>query len=223
MHQLFKDFFYDKLMSIDPTDIGSHIDEAFGFTEEDYITLVKNKLSLQSWRIQSGNYVEASMNSLFSYLGINLIEDEIVVVGKYKSGKRKGQDKIKVIKKNLVKVNGKNRQVDHHIRIKRKDGVWNLYLESKCSVEFDTEKKIKSNDKISEVMFALGADEGAYFIPVLKTIPKEISSKYPNVKIYGLQDILDMIEDCPITCDEIFDGYKEFKNEWFAKLKSKNV
>lgn len=210
-------------MCIAPKEIASYIDDAFGFTKEDYKTLVEYDYSPQSWKIQAGTYLEKGMNSLFSYLGINLIEDEIVVVGKYKSGKRKGQDKIKVIKKNLVKVNGKNRQVDHHIRIKRKDGVWHLYLESKCNVEFDTEKKIKSNDKISEVMSALGADEGAYFIPVLKTIPKEISSKYPNVKIYGLQDILHMIEDCPITCDDIFDGYKEFKNEWFAKLKSKNV
>ena len=223
MHQLFKDLFYDKLMSIDPTDIGSYIDYAFGFTEEDYITLVNHKLSLQSWRIQAGNFVEAGMNSLFSYLGINLIEDEIIIVGKYKRGEKKGQDKIKVLKKNLVKVGGKNRQVDHHIRIKRKDGVWNLYLESKCNVEFDTEKKGQSNDKILDVMQALGADEGAYFIPVLRTIPKEISNKYPNVKIYGVQDILDMVDDCPISCDDIFDGYKQVKNDWFAKLKSNNT
>lgn len=223
MHQLFKDLFYDKFMSIDPTDVESYIDDAFGFTEEDYNTLVDHELSLQSWRIQAGNFAESAMNSLFSYLGINLIEDEIVVVGKYKSGKRKGQDKIKRIKKNLVKVNGKNRQVDHYIRIKRKDGIHHLYLECKCNLEFDTEKKGQSNDKIAAVMQALGADEGAYFIPMLRTIPKEISNKYPNVKIYGLQDILDMIEDCPITCDDIFNGYKEVKNDWFAKLKSNNT
>ena len=43
-----------------------------------------------------------------------------------------------------IKVNGKNRQVDHFFTVGRR----NIYLESKCNLTFDTEKKPESNEKI---------------------------------------------------------------------------
>lgn len=210
-------------MSVSPSETGSYVESAFGITEEDKILLIEHGFSIQSWCIQMGNQVEICNNALFSYLKSNLIEDEHVVVGKYKSGPKKGQNKIKTIKKNIVTVNGKNRQVDHFIRIKRKDGIHKLYLESKCNLTFDTEKKGESNKKVLDVMKALGADEGGYFIPVLKTIPQELRDKYPDLNLYGIQDILDMFPNCGITSDEILEGFKQVKNDWFAKLRSKEV
>lgn len=210
-------------MEINPSGTESYVIDAFDITEEDKILLNEHGLSVQSWCIQAGNQLEKGNNALFSHLNANLIEDKIEVVGRYMKGPKKGLPRINVIKQNIVVVNGKNRQVDHFIRIKRKDGVHKLYLESKCNLTFDTEKKGESNKKVAEVMKALGADGGGYFIPVLRTIPKELRDKYPDKTLYGVQDILDMFPDCGITCDEIFAGYRKMKNDWFAKLRSKEV
>ena len=58
---------------------------------------------------------------------------------------------------NLIEVNGKMRQIDHNF-VSEVDGV-NYYLESKCNLNFDSEKVKASNKKINEVKNALGADE----------------------------------------------------------------
>jgi hypothetical protein len=222
-YEVLKNLATGVLDDLNPGKIESYIDEAYGLTQENYILLVKKNLSLQSLRIQLGNQTEILVNKIVSHLGINLIEDEVIVVGKYKKGEKKGQDKVKVVKTNKVKVGNKNRQVDHYIRIKRKDGVWKLYLESKCNVVFDTEKKGESNAKVLAVAKALGADEGVYFIPVLKTIPPELAAQYPDIKILGLQDLFDLIPDCPFTADMVFELYKEFAKEFFAKLEKDEV
>ena len=222
-YEVLKNLAEGVLDNLDPGPIDSDLDKAFGLTKENYILLIEKNISLQSLRIQLGNQVEIFKNKIFSHLGINLIEDEVIVVGKYKTGKKKGQDKIKVVKKNKVKVGKKNRQVDHYIRIKRKNGVWYLYLESKCSVKFDTEKKGESNDKVLAVAKALGADEGVYFIPVLKTIPPELAAQYPDIKLLGVQDLFDLIPDCPFTADEVFDVYKLYAKKYFAKLEKDEV
>lgn len=214
---------FDVLVDVKPSKIESYIDEAFGLEEQDYIDLIKYGYSLQSWRIQMGNQLEIFMNKVFSYLNVNEIEDEVLLVGKYKRGPKKGQDKIKVVKRNKVKVGKEWRQVDHYIRIKRKDGVWFLYLESKCNLKFDTEKKGESNDKVLEVMKSLGANEGVYYVPVLKRIPNEITEQYSDVKILGIQDVLDLIPDCPFTADMFFELYSQVKTAWFAKLRAGEV
>ena len=41
-------------------------------------------------------------------------------------------------------------------------------MESKCNLNFDTEKVVASNKKVGEVMEALGANKGD-FVPVLPT------------------------------------------------------
>ena len=226
MNNAFQQYFYDDLMNINPSAIESDVDIAFGFTKEDYNVLIDHGLSLQSFRIQAGNSLEKCWNSVASSQGINLIEDEYIVIGKYKSGPRKGQDKIEVVKKNKVKVGKKNRQVDHYFLIKdKKDGVWKIrkvYFEAKCSMEFDTEKFPASNEKVKQVTKALGADEGAYFNPVLATIPDDLQSKSSDIKIYGVKEMLDMLPNPPFTADEYFDGLKKFKIDWINKLKNKN-
>ena len=50
---------------------------------------------------------------------------------------------------NLIEVNGKMRQIDHNF-VSEVDGV-NYYLESKCNLNFDSEKVKASNKKINEV------------------------------------------------------------------------
>lgn len=220
---ILRDLTFKTIVDIAPSKVESYVDIAAGLTEQDYIDLIKNDYSLQSWRIQFGNQIEIANNKVFSYLNINEIADEVIVVGKYTKGPKKGQDKIKTIKKNKVKVGNEWRQVDHYIRIKRDNGVWFLYLESKCNLQFDTEKKGESNDKVLAVMKALGANEGVYFIPVLKTIPPELAAQYPDIKILGLQDVFDLIPDCPFTADMMFEIYKEAKDAWFANLRAGKV
>ena len=226
MNTAFKKHFYPELMGINPSSIKSDVDTAFGFTIEDYIILIKSGLSLQSFRIQAGNKLETGWNSVVSDQGINFIEDEVVIVGKYKSGPKKGQDKIDIVKTNKVKVGKKYRQVDHYFGVRKKvDGVWKvyrMYFESKCNLEFDSEKFPASNAKVKQVAEALGADESAYFIPVLATIPDDLQAHSPDIKIYGVKDMIDTFTNPPFTVEEYFDGLKQIKIDWINQLVNKN-
>jgi hypothetical protein len=55
---------------------------------------------------------------------------------------------------NIVEVNGKNRQIDHLFRAD-----FTYYLESKCCLNFDSEKVKASNRKIQEIKETVNADE----------------------------------------------------------------
>lgn len=233
MNSIFKDCFRNAIKGVDPVETESFVDAALGLTREDYITLIDCNCSLQSFRIAIGNRLEIAWNSVASVQKINLIEDEVISQGFYKKGGKgfkKGDPKPnKVIKKNKVKVGKDNRQVDHFFGIKKNtddvwklkntDGVWKLYLESKCCLVFDTEKILASNEKVFQVKEALGADEGAYFVPVLDTIPAEVYSKYPSMKIYGVCDILNMMGN-PFTSEEYFAYLKELKDEVIQDIKN---
>ena len=96
---------------------------------------------------------------------------------------------------NLVDVEGKTRQIDHNF-VSEVDGV-NYYLESKCNLNFDSEKVKASNKKINEVKNALGADEGAYFVPVVRDIPQKELTKYNNkgLNVYGVNWLLNQINE----------------------------
>ena len=104
---------------------------------------------------------------------------------------------------NLIEVNGKTRQIDHNFE-SEVDGV-NYYLESKCNLNFDSEKVKASNKKINEVKSALGADEGAYFVPVVRDIPQKELTKYNNkgLNVYGVNWLLNQI-NAPFTENEYF-------------------
>ncbi len=108
-----------------------------------------------------------------------------------------------------IKVNGKNRQVDHFFTVGRR----NIYLESKCNLTFDTEKKPESNEKIEQVRCALsevfGKTDAGYYVPVLSDIPEELQNQYRSagVPVYGVSDMFDWLDNqVPFTIEEYF-GY----------------
>ena len=62
-----------------------------------------------------------------------------------------------------------------------------------------------SNKKINEVKNALGADEGAYFVPVVRDIPQKELTKYNNkgLNVYGVNWLLNQI-NAPFTENDYF-------------------
>ena len=106
---------------------------------------------------------------------------------------------------NIVEVNGKNRQIDHLFRADR-----TYYLESKCCLNFDSEKVKASNRKIQEIKETVNADEAGYFIPVVSTIAQKYLTKYnkQGLHVYGVKWLLSKI-DAPFTEEEFFTYMKE--------------
>lgn len=214
-----------RLKGVRPDKIDSYIDKAFGLIRDDYVVLCDK--SIQSFRIKLGTETENIWNDIFSELRINLIEDTVEPQGFYKrngEGFKKGDPKPNKVKKNnLVRVGSKNRQIDHYIRFVKDPttGMWKLYLESKCNLNFDTEKTVASNEKVDQVCDALDANEGAYFVPVLDTIPQDVIAKYPNSTIYGVRDILNMIGN-PFTPEEYFAVLRSIKEELIQDIKDGN-
>ena len=109
---------------------------------------------------------------------------------------------------NMVDINGKDRQIDHNC--KRYLDALNYYLESKCNLNFDSEKIKASNQKINEVKNALNADVGAYFVPVVSEIPQKDLTKYNNkgVQVYGVKLFLSQL-DAQFTEEEYFTFLRE--------------
>jgi hypothetical protein len=148
-----------------------------------------HKVSQSSVLIQMGNKLEAFWNQVFTDTRgcNNLIEDS---------------DKIKV--------NGKNRQLDHVIEVA--DQIF--YMESKCNLNFDTEKKPASNAKVEAVCAALSDTYGqqvtaGYFVPCIRTIPADVKKKYPNFNIYGVEWVMDKINCDLFTVDEFFTFFEQ--------------
>lgn len=110
-------------------------------------------------------------------------------------------------KNNLVKVNNKNRQIDHNFRSSI-DGV-NYYLESKCNLNFDSEKSKASNSKIREVQEALDADVGAYFVPVISEVDTKTLAKYRSkgIEVYGVKWLMSKI-DTTFSEEEYFSFFR---------------
>ena len=185
------------LKDVRPDEIDSHIDKAFDFTRYDYEVLCDK--SIQSFRIKLGTHLEDFWNDIFTRLGINLIEDTVEPQGFYKrngKGFKKGDPKPNKVKKNnLVKVGGKNRQIDHYIQFVKDPttGMWKLYLESKCNLN----------------------------VPVLDIIPQDVIAKYPNSTIYGVRDILNMIGN-PFTPEKYFSVLRSIKEELIQDIKDGN-
>ena len=172
---------------------------------------MEDKLSQQSILIAVGERLEVFWNKVISdFAEKNLIEDEFLDQGVYKrngKGFKKGDPRPKKkVKRNKVKVGNKNRQIDHFFRVIGKS----FYMESKCNLNFDTEKIIASNEKVREVSTVLGADKGVYFVPVLDTIPQEIIELYAKegIEIWGVSDLLSLI-DAPFTTQDFFKSMRE--------------
>lgn len=108
---------------------------------------------------------------------------------------------------NLIDVNGRTRQIDHLFRI---DQIVR-YLESKCNLNFDSEKVRASNDKIKDISSVLGENvKAGYFVPVVPEITKSEKTKYNNkgMEVYGVNWMIDTI-NAPFTSEEYFTFLRE--------------
>tara|TARA_B100001093_G_scaffold248679_1_gene238096 strand:+ start:7190 stop:7753 length:564 start_codon:yes stop_codon:yes gene_type:complete len=144
------------------------------------------RISSQSFLISVGNQLENFWNKVISdsERNNNLIEED-----------------------NMVDVEGKLRQVDHFFDI---DGEIKQYLESKCNLNFDSEKIKESNRKVGQVKDALGADHGAYFVPIVRDIDQKDLTKYNNkgLDVYGVRWLLSKV-DAQFTEDDYFNYLKD--------------
>ena len=143
--------------------------------------------SSQSLVIQFGNKIEDFWNRVLSHCSRteNLIEDN-----------------------DRVDVNGKSRQIDHFFETM--NGV-KIYLESKCNLDFDSEKSKASNAKVHELAEILEANLSGYFCPVAKDIDNSVNVKYRNkgLKVYSVNDMMEILGDeCPFTVEEYFSCLK---------------
>lgn len=144
-----------------------------------------DRVSPQSILIAFGERIEQFWNTVISdsLVAQNLIEES-----------------------NLIDVNGRTRQIDHLFRI---DATW--YLESKCNLNFDSEKVRASNDKIKDITSVLGMNVNAgYFVPVVPEISKSERTKYNNkgVEVYGVNWMIETIQ-APFTSEEYFTFLRE--------------
>ena len=161
---------------------------------------LSSRPSTQSISIQMGGLLEKFWNQVFSDMNSNMIEDS-----------------------DRIKVNGRERQVDHFISIPNHELIKYYYLESKCNVNFDTEKVRASNQKIHDVAAALAEGlvgqnallksnvERGYFVPVKRDIPIEVSREFTKegVHIFGVSDIFRWFDnELPFTIDEYFEFFK---------------
>ena len=113
-----------------------------------------------------------------------------------------------------VCVDTKNRQVDHFFSINDHELNKFIYLESKTNLNFDTEKRPESNDKIKAVgnqleeNFKSGVQCG-YYVPVKREIPLEVKQHYlkAGVPVYGVEDMFRWLNDVPFTIDEYFEFF----------------
>jgi len=140
-----------------------------------------DRVSSQSILIAFGERIEQFWNTVISdsLVAQNLIEES-----------------------NLIDVNGRTRQIDHLMRIV--DQIF--YLESKCNLNFDSEKVRASNDKINDITSTLGVNvRSGYFVPVVPEINKSDKSKYNNkgVEVYGVNWMIETIQ-APFTSEEYF-------------------
>jgi len=145
-----------------------------------------DKNSQSSVLIQMGYKLEDFWNKVISDCATNLIENN-----------------------DRIKVNGKNRQLDHLFQV---DTIF--YLESKCNLNFDTEKKPASNDKVDAVCAAAAQKynnevHAAYFVPCIRNIPADVSKKYPNISIYGVEWLMNTLDCDLFTVDEFFTFFGE--------------
>ncbi len=144
-----------------------------------------DRVTAHGIQITFGERIEQFWNKVISDSSIkNLIEDD-----------------------NTVEVNGKTRQIDH-LFLSESNVIY--YLESKCCLNFDSEKVKASNTKIQEIKEKVGADEAGYFIPVKSTIDQKYLTKYnkKGINVYGVKWLLSKV-DAPFTEEEFFTYMRE--------------
>ena len=147
-----------------------------------------NRVSPQSILIAFGERIEQFWNKVLSddATVTNLIEES-----------------------NLIDVAGRQRQIDHLFKT-NDDASLTYYLESKCNLNFDSEKIRASNEKVEAVANAVGGCIAAYFVPVVATVPQAEVTRYENkgMTVWGVDDLLARIY-APFTSAEYFAFLRE--------------
>jgi hypothetical protein len=154
-----------------------------------------DRVSPQSILIAFGERIEQFWNTVISdsLVAQNLIEES-----------------------NLIDVNGRTRQIDHLFRLPSE--TW--YLESKCNLNFDSEKVRASNDKIKEISLTLGENvKAGYFVPVVAEISKSEKNKYKKkgVEVYGVNWMIEVIQP-PFTAGDYFVFLREVVAPLFTEM-----
>jgi hypothetical protein len=140
--------------------------------------------SQSSCRIQFGNQIEKFVNKVISDVTTNLLEE-----------------------KNYVIINGEQKQVDHLFITK---GGIICYLESKCNLNFDSEKVVISNAKVKLLAETFGNVVPTYFVPVRRQPRKKHVVKYSKkgIDVVGMEWLAEQI-DLPFTVEEYFTFLEE--------------
>ena len=110
---------------------------------------------------------------------------------------------------NLITVGKRQRQIDHLFKTNNAASL-TYYLESKCNLNFDSEKIRASNEKINAVADAVGGCIAAYFVPVVATVPQAEVTRYEGkgMTVMGVDDLLARIQ-APFTSAEYFAFLRE--------------
>lgn len=168
------------MLSITPKKVESYIDLCLGWEPEN---------SVQSIRIQFGNNIEEFWNK---------------VISDAKNAKNL------ITENNMIMVGNDERQLDHLFEYTVGENVRRIYLESKCNLNFDSEKDKASNAKIKAVLATMEDVTGGYFNPVVDIVPHKWQVKYAKKKmnIIGVSEMMQMI-DCPFTIEEYFSFLNE--------------
>jgi hypothetical protein len=136
-------------------------------------------ISQSSCRIKFGIQIEKFGNKVISDVTTNLLKE-----------------------KNYVTINGEQKQVDHLFITK---GGIICYLESKCNLNFDSEKVVISNAKVKLLAETFGNVVPTYFVPVRRQPHKKHVVKYAksDIMVVGMEWMAEQI-DLPFTVDEYF-------------------
>lgn len=120
-----------------------------------------------------------------------------------------------------IDVNGDNRQIDHLFEVQKESGRL-YYLESKANLNFDTEKKPGSNEKIIAVAEALELKYKkevlfSYFVPIIRKPTNEMIQKYKDIDIKGVDWLIEKIDCKLFTSEEFFIKFKTDVSEIFEE------
>lgn len=168
-----------------------HIDSIKAKKTESYLLIsagLGDTISQNGVLIQLGNRLELFWDKVISDCAINLTENS-----------------------DRIFVGAKIRQLDHMFMLKNSEEI--IYLESKSNMNFDTEKKPASNNKICRVKDAIFEKYGkvvnaGYFIPCVRNVPIDVTKRYPDINVYSVEWLLNSLGETPFTCDEFFDFFK---------------
>lgn len=116
----------------------------------------------------------------------------------------------------------KKRQLDHLFRIHNDL----YYRESKCNLNFDSEKGPASEAKIKDIKGLLSKKYNipannisvGYFCPVVPVVPIHIRNKAPLITTQdGIDDMINILGYVPFTSDDYFEYHRTILAEYVAE------